>query len=53
MALTLLAKWADQEIGYSDCISFCLMRRHRIPTAFAFDRHFQHAGFQPFMDLNA
>lgn len=44
-ALDLLRKFADQEIGFVDCLSFALMRRHRIPTAFAFDRHFKLAGF--------
>lgn len=44
-ALGLLGKFADQPIGFVDCLSFALMRRHRIPTAFTFDRHFEVAGF--------
>jgi len=44
-ALDLLGKFADQSIGFVDCLSFALMRRHRIPMAFAFDRHFELAGF--------
>jgi predicted nucleic acid-binding protein len=44
-ALNLLAKFVDQSIGFVDCLSFALMRRHRIPTAFSFDRHFESAGF--------
>ena len=48
-ALDLLGKFADQSIGFVDCLSFALMRRHRIPTAFAFDRHFELAGF-PLLD---
>jgi predicted nucleic acid-binding protein len=31
---------------FVDCLSFALMRRHRIKTAFAFDRHFEIAGFK-------
>lgn len=45
-ALNLMTKWADQKIGFVDCLSFALMRRHRIKTAFAFDRHFEIAGFK-------
>jgi predicted nucleic acid-binding protein len=44
-ALNLLVKFVDQSIGFVDCLSFALMRRHRIPTAFSFDRHFESAGF--------
>jgi hypothetical protein len=44
-ALDLLGKFADQSIGFVDCLSFALMRRDRIRTAFAFDRHFKSAGF--------
>lgn len=39
-------KFADQEISFTDCISFALMRQQRITRAFAFDRHFLFAGFQ-------
>jgi hypothetical protein len=45
-ALELLGKFADQSIGFVDCLSFALMRRYRIPMAFSFDRHFTLAGFQ-------
>jgi predicted nucleic acid-binding protein len=45
-ALEIMGKFADQEIGYVDCLSFALMRRYRIKTAFAFDRHFEMAGFE-------
>jgi len=44
-ALDLLDKFADQSIGFVDCLSFALMRRHRIPAVFSFDRHFELAGF--------
>jgi predicted nucleic acid-binding protein len=44
-ALDLLAKFADQSVGFVDCLSFALMRRHGISVAFSFDRHFELAGF--------
>jgi len=43
-ALNLLDKFADQSIGFVDCLSFTLMRRHRIAAAFTFDRHFELTG---------
>ncbi len=45
-AIRWMKKYADQEISFTDCISFALMRRHQIRTAFTFDRHFRDAGFQ-------
>ena len=45
-ALPLLKKFADQRIGFTDCISFAVMRRHGVKQAFTFDRHFADAGFQ-------
>jgi hypothetical protein len=45
VALGLLGKFADQSVGFVDCLSFALMRRHRIATAFSYDRHFVLAGF--------
>ena len=44
-ALDMFGKFADQSIGFVDCLTFALMRHYRIPTAFAFDRHFELAGF--------
>ena len=38
-------QYADQEVSFTDCISFVLMKRAGIGTAFSFDRHFQLAGF--------
>ena len=43
-ALSLLDKYADQRVGYCDCVSFAIMRRLRLRDAFAFDRHFEQAG---------
>jgi predicted nucleic acid-binding protein len=45
-ALALLEKFADQRVGYCDCVSFVIMRRLRLRDAFAFDRHFERAGFR-------
>lgn len=36
----------DNKFYYTDCSSFVLMRRLRIPIAVATDHHFQQAGFQ-------
>ena len=44
-ALDLFEKFADQEVSFTDCISFVLMRRRQIKRVFSFDRHFRHAGF--------
>ena len=45
-ALDLFARFADQEVSFTDCISFVLMRRYRLSRAFTFDRHFLAAGFE-------
>ena len=44
-AVALFRKLADQQVSFTDCISFALMTRHRIARAFTFDRHFEAAGF--------
>jgi hypothetical protein len=44
-ALRWMRKYADQRIGFTDCLSFAIMQRYRIRTALTFDRHFQVAGF--------
>ena len=45
-ALELFTEYADKKIGFVDCVSFALMRRHGIRRAFTFDRHFEDAGFE-------
>ena len=44
-ALDYFQKYADQSVSFTDCVSFVLMEKYRIPTAFSFDRHFTIAGF--------
>ncbi|HYU30657.1 MAG TPA: PIN domain-containing protein [Thermoanaerobaculia bacterium] len=45
-ALDFFEKYADQEVSFTDCVSFALMRAHGLRRAFAFDRHFRDAGFE-------
>jgi uncharacterized protein len=45
-AIRWMRKYADKDISFTDCLSFAIMRRVGIRTAFAFDRHFRDAGFQ-------
>lgn len=44
-ATKLLAKYSDQEVSFTDCTSFVLMKDRGIHRAFAFDRHFDLPGF--------
>jgi predicted nucleic acid-binding protein len=41
-----LTHYSDQQISFTDALSFTLMRRLKITEAFTFDRHFVIAGFQ-------
>jgi predicted nucleic acid-binding protein len=45
-ALELFTKRADKPWSLTDCVSFALMKRLELTTAFAFDPHFQQAGFE-------
>ena len=45
-ALDLFEKYADQQVSFTDCVSYALMHKRRIDRAFSFDRHFALAGFQ-------
>jgi uncharacterized protein len=44
-AIRYFEKYADQEISFADCLSFAMMRTHKIQRAFAFDRHYDLPGF--------
>jgi len=44
-ALERMQKLADQGVSFTDALSFVLMARNRLTTAFTFDRHFADAGF--------
>ena len=37
---------SDKTYSLTDCISFVLMGKYKIKTAFAFDKHFVQAGFE-------
>ena len=43
--LQFFSKYADQQVSFTDCISFVLMKRRKINRVFSFDRHFELAGF--------
>jgi predicted nucleic acid-binding protein len=45
-AIRWMRKYADKEISFTDSVSFAMMQRLGIRTAFTFDRHFRDAGFQ-------
>lgn len=46
VALDEMERFADQQVSFTDCLSFVLMRREGILDAFSFDRHFLLAGFR-------
>jgi uncharacterized protein len=43
-------KSGRRRVSLVDQISFLVMMRHNVTTAFAFDPHFETAGFKPFGD---
>lgn len=44
-ALKLFEKYGDQQISFTDALSFVVMKNLKIKQAFTFDRHFKLAGF--------
>lgn len=48
IAVTFFAKYSDQEVSFTDCISFAIMKTRGIKSAFSFDRHFDLPGFTRF-----
>ena len=51
MALDIWDKYADQELSFTDCISFTFMRKNKIKRVFSFDSHFNWAGFHLLPEL--
>jgi uncharacterized protein len=47
--LGLYRSTPDKEWGLTDCISFVVMREHRLADAMTTDRHFTQAGFRAMM----
>lgn len=45
-ALELFGKYSDQSVSFTDCVSFVMMDKLGIKSAFTFDRHFRVAGFK-------
>ena len=45
-ALELFAKFSDQGVSFTDCISFTLMISRHVQQVFTFDRHFDLVGFK-------
>jgi predicted nucleic acid-binding protein len=41
-----IAPYADQTFSLCDAVSFAVMRREAVARAFAFDRHFEVAGYE-------
>lgn len=44
-AIELFAKFADQGVSFTDCISFVLMTTRHVHRVFTFDRHLDSGGF--------
>jgi predicted nucleic acid-binding protein len=44
-AIGYFKKYSDQKVSFTDCVSFVLMKKHRITKAFTFDKHFRLPGF--------
>ena len=45
-ALREFTHHADKRYSLTDCVSFVVMKRHKLRRALAFDRHFAQAGFE-------
>ena len=49
-AWQLFKRYDDKSWAFTDCTSFVVMRQMGLQRAFAFDRHFEQAGFQLWLD---
>jgi predicted nucleic acid-binding protein len=45
-ALNILSKFADQDLSFTDAVSFAVMRQEGLRDAISFDSHFERAGFR-------
>jgi uncharacterized protein len=45
-AWKMFQAYPDKEWSFTDCTSFILMHQHHLWQVFAFDHHFEQAGFQ-------
>ncbi len=45
-AIQLMERYGDQDLSFTDCVSFALMKQHRISQVFTFDHHFLLPGFE-------
>jgi len=45
-AWKLFTRYGDKGWSFTDCVSFTIMSRFNIRSAFTFDRHFKQAGFK-------
>jgi predicted nucleic acid-binding protein len=45
-AVELFEKFSDQQVGFTDCVSFVLMRKQGLKRAFGYDDHLERAGFE-------
>ncbi len=39
-------KYTDHELSFTDCTSFAIMKKHKLPKVFSYDSHFKVLGFQ-------
>lgn len=47
-AWEVFKKYEDKHLSFTDCTSFVLMKNLKLLTAFTFDEHFRHLGFEIF-----
>lgn len=47
-AWEMFKKYKDKDFSFTDCTSFCLMKKRKIRKAFSFDKHFKQIGMEIF-----